>query len=349
MEVIRLSGYDTQEKIAIATRYLVPKALKECGLVEEKENKKEDTFTEKEKEGLKEEETITTAATTKVDNIGKEEEVTAETAVVKEHSSYDSEIHEKTSKSSIIPKENIPIYEIDKDGLEFLIKKYCRESGVRSLEKTIEKIARKLAYEHVGHVEEDKNNEKVTESTSTSSSVTEEIRDGKRVVQVSKEQIEKFIGKPIFHDDTMYDDAATHGLPVGVVLGLAWNPYGGSPIFIETVAVPCSFSERDSGVHMVTGQLGAVMKESVNIAYTFARRFIREKETDNKFFHSNQIHLHVPEGAISKDGPSAGISMTTSFLSVAMNKKVKPNVAMTGELSLTGKVSYPLIEITILV
>lgn len=97
-------------------------------------------------------------------------------------------------------------------------------------------------------------------------------------------------------------------------MGLAWNPLGGSPIFIETVAIPTAYSERDSGIHMVTGQLGSVMKESASIAYTYAKKFDNEKDVENRFFNSNQVHLHVPEGAISKDGPSAGDAMATSFI-----------------------------------
>lgn len=260
MEVIRLSGYDTKEKIAIASKYLVPKALKESGLVPDAK-----------------------------------------------------------AASAEGPVEPLIRYEITEDALEVLIKNYCRESGVRSLEKAIDKIARKLAYLRVGAAEA--NRSENTDET----------------VRLTKEDVEKYAGKPIFVDDTIYENKGGP-LPPGIVMGLAWNPLGGSPIFIETVAVPCSYSERDSGVNMVTGQLGSVMRESVNIAYTFARKFTMERDRDSKFFNSHQIHLHVPEGAISKDGPSAGIAMATSFISVAMNRPLRSNVAMTGELSLTGKV-----------
>lgn len=232
MEVIRLSGYDIPEKVAIASKYLVPKALKDAGLVKDEHD-----------------------------------------AAAIEH------------------------YKISDETLQLLIKNYCRESGVRSLEKSIEKIARKIAFEQVGDDETDGELQQ---------------RDHKEV-SIQAKDLEKYVGKPIFAEETIYESGDAP-LPPGIVMGLAWNPLGGSPIFIETVAIPTAYSERDSGIHMVTGQLGSVMKESASIAYTYAKKFVSEKDLANKFFNSNQVHLHVPEGAISKDGPSAGVAMTTSFI-----------------------------------
>ena len=91
-------------------------------------------------------------------------------------------------------------------------------------------------------------------------------------------------------------------------------------------------------MNVITGQLGSVMKESVNIAYTYARQFVAVRDPTNTFFKGHQLHLHVPEGAVEKDGPSAGIAMTCSLISIATNRPLTPRVAMTGELSLTGKV-----------
>ncbi len=287
MEVIRLSGYDTQEKVAIASRYLVPKALKEAGLVKEKAHASEE-------------------------NEPKKDEIKANAN--EQNVDPDAEKDKVAEKVSDVNTEPIgPKYVIGDEALEQLIKKYCRESGVRSLEKTIDKIARKLAFERVGALEKKKEDSQKSQgevAVITPEDAKDEVHE---VVTINKEDLEKYIGKPVFHDDTIYEDSH-HGLPVGVVLGLAWNPFGGSPIFIETVAVACAPTERDTGVHMVTGQLGDVMKESVKIAYTYARRFLLQREPENKFFNSHQIHLHVPEGAISKDGPSAGIAMATSFV-----------------------------------
>lgn len=274
MEVIRLSGYDIPEKVAIASQYLVPKSIKEAGL--------------------------------------------------------DANNGEGSQNR----------LSITNDALELLIKNYCRESGVRSLEKMVDKIVRKIAFELVGKFEDSapKPTEASSDADQSPTEVGRAIVDSAPMVVVDTGDLEKYAGKPIFTEETMYESKDDHHFPPGIVMGLAWNPLGGSPIFIETAATSCAFSERDSGVHMVTGQLGSVMRESVNIAYTYARKFTKESDAENKFFNNNQVHLHVPEGAISKDGPSAGVAMTTSFVSLALNQPVLPRVAMTGEISLTGKV-----------
>ena len=131
-------------------------------------------------------------------------------------------------------------------------------------------------------------------------------------------------------------------------MGLAWTSTGGSALYIESTNVkkskvsedPASDGDNGSGMSglFVTGQLGDVMKESSQIAYTHARHKLNELDENNTFFDANRIHLHTPEGATPKDGPSAGVSMTTALLSLAMGKPVKQDLAMTGELSLTGMV-----------
>lgn len=251
MEIFRLSGYDIPEKVAIARKYLVPKAFADAGL-------------------------------------------------------------EGTPGFSAT---------ITDEALDALVRNYCRESGVRSLEKQIEKIARKIAFGAVTKQEAAGAGEGLPSDT----------------IVVTAENLEEFVGKARFTQDTIYD-SGSESLPVGVVMGLAWNPLGGSPVFIETAAIPVAASEGGGGVNVITGQLGSVMKESVNIAYTFARQFVALRNPDNNFFKGHQLHLHVPEGAVEKDGPSAGIAMTCSLISIAINRLLKPRVAMTGELSLTGKV-----------
>lgn len=151
----------------------------------------------------------------------------------------------------------------------------------------------------------------------------------------------------------------------GVVMGLAWTAMGGSSLYIETTQI---MSKGDRAGLTTTGQMGSVMEESTKIAYTYARRKMQDVNPENKFFEESEIHLHVPEGATPKDGPSAGCTMVTALLSLAMDKyvplaclgyassqcvdvdsmsvcvclwyhrKVKPNLAMTGEISLVGKV-----------
>ena len=254
MEVIRLSGYDIPEKVRIAGKYLVPKAIKESGFLT-----------------------------------------------------------------------GCPHYrvEINDEALEHLVKNYCRESGVRSLEKHIEKVIRKVAYNAVGEFEKSNGNNSFTDMTGH--------------ITITAKDLEGLIGKPKYAQDTIYE-SADRALPPGIVMGLAWNPLGGSPVFIETAAIPVAISESGGNVNIITGQLGNVMKESVNIAYTYSRKFISTLDSNNAFFKSHQLHLHVPEGAVEKDGPSAGVAMATSLISISTNTAVKPRLAMTGELSLTGKV-----------
>uniref|UniRef100_A0A7M4F5I0 Lon protease homolog, mitochondrial n=1 Tax=Crocodylus porosus TaxID=8502 RepID=A0A7M4F5I0_CROPO len=196
---------------------------------------------------------------------------------------------------------------ITSDVLPVLIKQYCRESGVRNLQKQVEKVLRKSAYKIVsGEVD---------------------------TVEVTPENLQDFVGKPVFTVDRMYDTT-----PPGVVMGLAWTAMGGSTLFIETSLRRPKDMENKDGSLEVTGQLGDVMKESAKIAYTFARAFLMQKEPGNDFLVTSHIHLHVPEGATPKDGPSAGCTIVTALLSLAMNRPVRQNVAMTGEVSLTGKI-----------
>lgn len=149
-------------------------------------------------------------------------------------------------------------------------------------------------------------------------------------VLVESSNLSDFVGKPVFHADRIYDQT-----PVGVVMGLAWTAMGGSTLYIETTQI--EQGEGKGALH-VTGQLGDVMKESAQIAHTVARAILAEKEPDSPFFANSKLHLHVPAGATPKDGPSAGCTMTTSLLSLATNKHVKKDLAMTGEVTLTGKI-----------
>lgn len=198
---------------------------------------------------------------------------------------------------------------IDDEALMTLIRNYCRESGVRNLQKHIEKMVRKVAF-------------KIVKNEVTSACIT-------------KDNLTDYLGRPIFSRDRMYEET-----PVGVVMGLAWTAMGGSTLFIETAKrkLEMKGKEDSEGILHITGHLGDVMKESAQIALTVARNFLRFLDKDNKFLEKSHIHLHVPEGATPKDGPSAGITIVTALLSQALNKPVRQNIAMTGEVSLTGKV-----------
>jgi ATP-dependent Lon protease len=186
--------------------------------------------------------------------------------------------------------------------LRAVIDGYAREAGVRAFEKAISSCLRKVA---AGRAE---------------GTISEQV-------VVSKTNVEEYLGKPQFTDDPLMKK----GRP-GVVMGLAWTPYGGSTLYIEAISVP---GER--GIKL-TGQLGSVMQESSHIAYSLVTSDEKPFGISPEYFGKRTIHLHVPAGATPKDGPSAGITMATALISLALDKKPPRGLAMTGELTLTGLV-----------
>mmetsp|Transcript_15543 Transcript_15543/g.15508 ORF Transcript_15543/g.15508 Transcript_15543/m.15508 type:complete len:777 (+) Transcript_15543:188-2518(+) len=195
-------------------------------------------------------------------------------------------------------------YEITDSAKEILIRDYCREAGVRSLQKIITRILEKI---------------------------TKKIVEGEpEKIVVTPENLITYAGRPEHAHSKIYDRT-----PSGVVMGLAYTSMGGSTLYIE-VAKSKFTGEETEGKVQITGNLKQVMSESVHIAYTFAKKLASSK--GNSFLDKNSIHIHVPEGATPKDGPSAGITITTALLSLAFDKPVIPDLAMTGEISLTGKV-----------
>ncbi|KAI5463767.1 Lon protease C-terminal proteolytic domain-containing protein [Mariannaea sp. PMI_226] len=293
MELITLSGYVADEKMAIAQRYLAPAA--------------------KEAAGLKDADVM-----------------------------------------------------LSQEAIEELIKSYCRESGVRNLKKQIEKVYRKSALKIVQELGEDvlpeedalteegksaieeaeKKSDGAAEgtaSTSATNSESEEVKTTEKPrkplrvpdsvhVVIGKDNLNDYVGPPVFTSDRLYDVS-----PPGVSMGLAWTQLGGAAMYIESILqAPLLHTTRP---HLeITGNLKTVMKESTTIAYSFAKSFMVKEFPENQFFDNAKMHLHVPDGAVSKDGPSAGITMTTSLLSLALDMPVNPTVAMTGEITLTGKV-----------
>ncbi|KAJ3026700.1 UNVERIFIED_CONTAM: ATP-dependent Lon protease pim1 [Siphonaria sp. JEL0065] len=149
---------------------------------------------------------------------------------------------------------------------------------------------------------------------------------------ITKDNLKDYVGSPVFTSDRMYETTSS-----GVIMGLAWTSMGGQSLYIESVLESVIQDDSKPSFHR-TGQLGDVMKESTTIAYTYAKAFMARQFPDNKFFDKARIHMHVPEGATPKDGPSAGTTMATSLLSLALDTPAIENVAMTGELTLTGKV-----------
>lgn len=201
-----------------------------------------------------------------------------------------------------------------KDAIQKMINSYAREAGVRSLENHVKKILRKIAVKIVEKEEEEKSKPRK--------------RKEKESYQITSKNIESYLGQPIFTTDCLYKTT-----PIGVATGLAWTALGGAALYIESTRVP----GEKTGMKL-TGQAGDVMKESSEIAWTYLHSAIEVYAPKRTFFKKFQVHIHIPEGATPKDGPSAGITMTTALLSLLLDIPVKNKLAMTGELTLTGQV-----------
>lgn len=192
-------------------------------------------------------------------------------------------------------------------GIKVIVNDYAREAGVRNLENNIKKILRKVA-------------KKIVEDRSSN-------KEGK-FVQITDKNISEYLGQPIFMTDRYYDKT-----PVGVCTGLAWTSLGGATLYIESVKTPSDKTEMK-----LTGQAGDVMKESSQIAWTYLASHAQRYAPNRHFFENARVHIHIPEGATPKDGPSAGITMVTSLLSLLLAEPVAKDLSMTGELTLMGKV-----------
>ena len=196
--------------------------------------------------------------------------------------------------------------QISADGLREVISSYTREAGVRNLERKIGELCRKTAMEVL------KARQQETEFTT---------------IKVTKKNITGYLGKKKYRQNKKNEKAE-----VGIVRGLAWTEVGGDTLQIEVNSMP------GKGSLQLTGKLGDVMKESAQIALSYVRSVVEEKQIPAEYFEKHDFHLHVPEGAVPKDGPSAGITMATAFYSTVTGIPVKADVAMTGEISLRGKV-----------
>ena len=239
---------------------------------------------------------------------------------------------------------------LSKEAIEELIKSYCRESGVRNLKKQIEKVYRKSALKIVQDLGESvlPEEEALTDEGKAASDVKEtsdnienETTPIPRVnlqvpdtvhVTIDKDNLKDYVGPPVFTSDRLYDTT-----PPGVAMGLAWTQMGGAALYVESILESALTPSSRPGL-TTTGNLRAVMKESTSIAYSFAKSVMAKNFSENHFFDKAKLHLHCPEGAVQKDGPSAGITMATSLLSLALNTPLDPTIAMTGELTVTGKV-----------
>ena len=222
-----------------------------------------------------------------------------------------------------------------KDALLTIAEEYARESGVRNYEKSLDKIHRKIVTELITQSElkksefviaDDLAEEEKSKLTAERDAAVQTVLDTPYTIDSG--DLFKYLGKPVF------DESEIKAAKVpGTAIGLAWTSMGGDTLLIESTYF------AGKGGLVLTGQMGDVMKESSQIAFNWARKFVLDRKAKKAdWFDKNIIHLHIPEGATPKDGPSAGITMATTFVSLLMNKKIKPNLAMTGELSLTGQV-----------
>ncbi|MDS0525047.1 endopeptidase La [Clostridium sp. SHJSY1] len=218
---------------------------------------------------------------------------------------YEEKFH--IAKNHLIPK-IFDEYKIEKDkiiikddAIKEIIDGYTRESGVRSLERGLGKLVRKA--------------------------IAEMLKDNKESISINKKKVEKLMGNRIFTFDEIKKEDK-----LGVVTGLAWTAYGGDTLPVEAMVMD------GSGKLQLTGKLGEVMQESAKAAYSYVRSNAVKYGIKEDFYKEKDIHIHVPEGAVPKDGPSAGVTMVTALVSALSGKKVKGNIAMTGEVTLTGRV-----------
>ena len=191
---------------------------------------------------------------------------------------------------------------ITDSGLHKLISEYTREAGVRNLERRIGDLCRKTARVVLGEA-------------------------GRKSVKVSEKSIEKYLGKPRYTHDMAFAEPQ-----IGIVRGLAWTSVGGDTLSIEVNVMP------GKGRFELTGQLGDVMKESAHAGISYIRSTAKDQGIKKTFFDEHDIHIHIPEGAVPKDGPSAGITMATAMISAITERPVRADIAMTGEITLRGRV-----------
>jgi ATP-dependent Lon protease len=207
------------------------------------------------------------------------------------------------------------------DTLRATINGYAREAGVRNLENQIKKILRKLALKILREQDEEaqkkpKKGKKLP------------LKETPKPYKIDLDNLQEYLGKPIFTTDRFYERT-----PVGVCMGLAWTALGGATLYVEAIKVANEKTEM-----RLTGQAGDVMKESSAIAWSYLHSAIPKYAPGFTFFEKSQVHIHIPEGATPKDGPSAGITMVTALLSLLINTPVLDNLGMTGELTLTGRI-----------
>jgi ATP-dependent Lon protease len=283
MEIIELTGYTEEEKVAIAERYLVPRQVKENGIGDEAAVAK----TEADSSAVPPTHQDETQIPFGNDKQKGSDEGTTQPGTVEESAG---------SRWIRFPRESVGL----------IARHYTREAGVRRLEQLIGTVARKTA-------------RKVAEG---------ELKDGDTLI-VTPEVVHEFLGGIKVRVDT---EIAERTKRAGVAVGLAWTPAGGDVLFIEANKM------KGKGSFSMTGQIGDVMKESMQAALTWVRSNALSLGLEEDVLKDIDLHIHVPAGAIPKDGPSAGVTMATALVSLLTDTPVKPLLAMTGEITLSGNV-----------
>ncbi|HZJ02463.1 MAG TPA: endopeptidase La [Thermoleophilia bacterium] len=327
MEIIQMAGYIEDDKLNIARRYLIPRQLERHGLIPEREAEPEgeaEAEGEAEPEGGETEggETDPEQAAKPAEGEDAQSEKVAEAAPEAPQEPEEAatsqtegegtvgggtepqEAHVRVGEPSSEAPEavsELPELDFTDEALRLIIQGYTSEAGVRNLERQIGTIARKFA-------------RMVAEGEATH-------------LEVDEEKVQEFLGKR-----RVFKESKRRTSDAGVSTGLAWTPSGGDILFIEARAM------RGSGKLTLTGQLGEVMKESAQAALTFIRSIAEKLGAPTEYFQEHDIHVHVPAGAIPKDGPSAGVAITMALASMVTGRPVDSSVAMTGEVTLTGQV-----------
>ncbi|KAG5420402.1 PIM1 [Candida metapsilosis] len=317
MEIIEVNGYTKHEKIEIATRHLIPEACKKVGLEESHVVIPRETISRLidkycRESGLRHVKSLINRIFSKA-SMKIVEQVEENQPEVEESEEIVVSATEATEKNT--------------------------DSNVNTSESNPEQAAATSNTPEASKAEESgEKNDEGTEKNPSQEELKEEIKkldlpEGIKI-EVTPESLKDFIGPEIYTKDRIYEE-----LKPGVATGLAYNTSGdGDALYIESILTDSIASDVGTGGLHVTGSLKDVMKESASIAYSFAKQFMVNKYPENKFFEAANIHVHCPGGAIPKDGPSAGIAFTSSLISLALNKALPNDTAMTGEITLTGRV-----------
>ncbi|WIA37624.1 hypothetical protein OEZ86_014525 [Tetradesmus obliquus] len=313
MEVIRLSGYTSDEKRSIARRYLEPQALTDSGVPSDAV-----ALTDPAMDNLIDE----YCREAGVRNLKKHLEKIYRKAAFKL-------VQGGAKLVALEPPAAAAAAAADADADASAADKQQQEQGQ-------EAEAADAGAASADSSSSSSSSDTAAESSSSSSGTTLQVVYKGDPISIGDGDLKEYVGLPPFAQDKFYDTT-----PAGVVMGLAWTAMGGATLYVEAAPIiDGSGDGKGSGGRLVTtGQLGDVMRESASIAHTYARAFLHNRDPSSAgFFDKTSVHVHVPAGATPKDGPSAGCTIITSLLSLALGRPVAPGLAMTGEVSLTGKV-----------